>query len=78
MSDEHLETNESLLGRIKDPANEQAWGEFLAIYRPVILRMAHRRGLQESDAEDLSQDIFISISHTKAHASLQRNLLIQR
>lgn len=64
MSDQHLETNESLLGRIKDPANEQAWSEFLAIYRPVILRMAQRRGLQVSDAEDLAQDIFVSISRT--------------
>lgn len=52
------ETNESLIARVKDPANEAAWIEFLAIYQPVVLRMARNRGLQPTDADDLAQSVF--------------------
>jgi RNA polymerase sigma-70 factor (ECF subfamily) len=35
-----------------------AWNEFPAIYRPVVLSMALRRGLQHADADDLAWQIF--------------------
>ncbi len=45
------ETNPSLMLRIKDPQNAIAWNELMAIYRPVIYRLARRKGLLHEDAE---------------------------
>ena len=44
-------TRETLLLRVRDRADAEAWREFVAIYRPVIVRLAVRRGLQANDAE---------------------------
>lgn len=57
------ETQASLIARVKDPADAAAWTEFLALYRPVVYRMARAKGLQDSDAEDLAQRVFVSVSH---------------
>ncbi len=56
------QTSASLLLRIKDPADRDAWEEFVAIYRPVIYRMARRRGLQDADAQDLVQRVLGSVA----------------
>ena len=40
------ETRESLLVRVKDPSDRDAWNEFVQIYRPAIYRLARARGLQ--------------------------------
>src|SRR5579872_2740976 len=62
MMTELPDTRESLLLRVGDPANAEAWREFAAIYRPAVYRMARRRGLQDADAEDLSQRVLVAIS----------------
>jgi len=56
------ETRTSLLLRVRSPANQEAWTEFVEIYAPVIHRLAVRRGLQPADADDLVQQVMISIS----------------
>lgn len=56
------DTSESLILRVKDPADAAAWTTLLEIYRPVVLRMAVGRGMQAADAEDLAQNVFISIA----------------
>ena len=56
------ETNESLILRVKDPADAASWSDFLAIYRPVVVRMACGRGLQHADADDLTQQVFLSVA----------------
>lgn len=56
------DTSHSLIARVKDRADGAAWTEFLAIYRPVVYRMARRRGLQDADSQDLSQRVFLAIS----------------
>ena len=56
------ETNPSLILRIKDPQNAVAWNELIAIYRPVIYRLARRKGLLHEDAEDLVQGVFMSVA----------------
>jgi len=56
------ETRESLLLRVGDPANGEAWREFAAIYRPAAYRFARRRGLQDADAEDLAQRVLVAIA----------------
>ena len=56
------ETSESLILRLNNQQDVAAWNEFLAIYRPVVLRMALRRGLQHADADDLAQRVFLSVA----------------
>ena len=55
-------TRPSLLVRIKDPHDREAWEQFVEIYAPIIYRMACRRGLQDADAADLTQDVLRSVS----------------
>ena len=56
------DTRETLLLKIRDPANAVAWEQFVAVYRPAILRLARRRGLQDADAENLAQQVLTSVS----------------
>jgi RNA polymerase sigma-70 factor (ECF subfamily) len=48
----------SLLERLRQPADSAAWGRFVDLYTPLLLRWARHTGLQESDAADLIQDVF--------------------
>ena len=59
---EFPETSHSLIARVKDLGDGTAWAEFLGIYQPVVFRMARRRGLQDADAQDVIQQVFLSIS----------------
>ncbi len=61
---EFPETSHSLIARVKDPGDGVAWTEFLEIYQPVVFRMARRRGLQDADAHDVMQQIFLRISRS--------------
>src|SRR5688500_3843750 len=55
-------TRFSLLMRIRDPANQSAWEEFVATYSPAIHRFARHRGLQEADARDLAQNVLSAVA----------------
>ena len=55
-------TRNSLILRLKEPADAEAWFEFCEIYEPLILRIARSRGLQTADATDLAQDVFVRIA----------------
>ena len=56
------ETRPSLLIRLRNPSDEDAWFEFAEIYRPVIVRLAIRKGLQSADAENVAQNVLVSIA----------------
>ncbi|MGA2255234.1 MAG: RNA polymerase sigma factor [Thermoguttaceae bacterium] len=56
------ETRPSLLIRVRDPADRAAWQEFVEIYRPVILRLAQRKGMQAADAEDIAQEVLTVVA----------------
>lgn len=58
------ETRDSLLLRLTDAADQAAWNQFAAIYRPLIYRVARSRGLQDADAQDLVQRVLIAVSGT--------------
>jgi len=55
------DTRYSLLQRIGDPADEASWREFWRLYDPVVYRMARRFGLQDADANDLTQDVMAAV-----------------
>jgi RNA polymerase sigma-70 factor (ECF subfamily) len=56
------ETRASLLIRVRDPADQAAWHEFVEIYRPIILRLARQKGMQEADAEDVAQQVLAAVA----------------
>jgi len=55
-------TRQSLLARLRNPRDGQAWAEFVAIYTPLISRLARARGLQAADAADLTQEVFRAVA----------------
>ena len=56
------ETRDSLIAQIRNPDDQDAWEQFVKIYRPVVTRIAIKRGLQPADAQDLSQKVLISVA----------------
>jgi RNA polymerase sigma-70 factor (ECF subfamily) len=60
-------TRSSLIAQVQSPEDREAWDQFVLIYRPVIYRMARRRGMQDADAQDLVQTVFMRLA-----ASIQR------
>lgn len=56
------ETRASLLARVRDPADQAAWHEFVEIYQPIILRLARQKGMQEADADDVVQQVLMAVA----------------
>src|SRR5262245_32982810 len=50
-------TSISLLERLRQPQEEQAWRRFVDLYTPLLYFWARRTGLQEADAADLVQQV---------------------
>ncbi len=58
------ETRPSLLIRVRDTADQAAWQEFVEIYRPLILRLARQKGMQDADADDVAQEVLAAVAKT--------------
>ena len=55
-------TRASLLVRLRDGGDTEAWREFVHLYAPIIYGFARKRGLQDADAADLMQEVLRSVS----------------
>jgi RNA polymerase sigma-70 factor (ECF subfamily) len=62
MTSESQTTRSTLIVRLRDSRDDLAWCEFTEIYRPLIFEFARRRGLQEADASDVTQDVFRAVA----------------
>jgi RNA polymerase sigma factor (sigma-70 family) len=51
------QTRASLLVRIRDSHDAQAWRQFVDLYAPLIYGFARKHGLQDADAADLTQEV---------------------
>lgn len=60
------ETRSSLLMRVRDPRDGDAWAEFLTMYEPLIYRVARRKGLQDADAREVTQEVLSSVADSVA------------
>jgi len=60
--DESPETRLSLLRRVRDASDNVAWEEFVKIYEPLVYRVARRRGLQDADAREVTQEVLLSVA----------------
>jgi RNA polymerase sigma factor (sigma-70 family) len=59
-------TSASLLVRIRDGRDQEAWRQFVGLYAPVVYGFARKRGLQDADAADVMQDVLRSVSGAAA------------
>jgi RNA polymerase sigma factor (sigma-70 family) len=54
-------TRVTLLGRLKDPRDKDAWADFLDLYGPFIFQFARRRLPQDEDAADVMQEVLSAL-----------------
>ncbi len=54
-------TQASLLVRLRDPGDSEAWRQFVRLYAPVVYGYARRRQLQDADAADLTQEVLRNV-----------------
>ena len=57
-------TRVSLLLRLRDSQDHEAWMEFVSLYEPVTYRLLRRYGLQDADAREVMQDLFMAVSRS--------------
>jgi RNA polymerase sigma factor (sigma-70 family) len=55
-------TQVTLLERIQNPTDALSWERFVETYAPLIIKYCRRRGLQDSDARDVAQDVLVQVS----------------
>jgi RNA polymerase sigma factor (sigma-70 family) len=57
------QTSVSLLGRLRQqPGDQAAWEAFVDRYGPKIFAWCRRWGLQEADAQDVTQDVLLKLA----------------
>lgn len=56
------QTQPSLMVRLRDSADNEAWVEFTQLYEPLLMRLMTRNGLQESDARDVCQQTLQAVA----------------
>jgi RNA polymerase sigma-70 factor (ECF subfamily) len=71
--DEAPATRVSLLLRLRDPKDAEAWRQFVQVYASVVYGFARKRGLQDADAADLMQDVFRSVAAAAGRLQYDRN-----
>jgi RNA polymerase sigma-70 factor (ECF subfamily) len=54
-------TRATLIFRVRDSRDSKAWGEFVEIYEPLVKSYCRKRGLQEADTADVSQEVLQSV-----------------
>ncbi len=57
-------TRASLLLRLRDPQDHAAWMEFVTLYEPLTYRLLRRNVLQDADARDVMQELFMAVSRS--------------
>jgi RNA polymerase sigma factor (sigma-70 family) len=51
-------TRSTLLMGVRDPADTRSWGEFVALYEPLLTAHVRKKGLGAEDARDVVQEVF--------------------
>jgi RNA polymerase sigma-70 factor (ECF subfamily) len=55
-------TSQTLLNRVRSPLDQEAWNEFVERYGRRIYGWCRQWGLQEADAEDVTQDVLLRLA----------------
>lgn len=56
------DTRASLIARICDASDDDAWTEFVQIYQPVVQRFIQKHGLQYADAAEVTQEVLSRVA----------------
>ncbi len=59
-------TRYSLLARLADAGDHEAWLEFQRSYQPAVYRYARSRGLQQADAAEVVQEVMCAVHRAMA------------
>ncbi len=62
MSNESIQTHQSLIERLKDLGDNISWAEFYRTYSELIYGVARRAGLSEFESEEVVQATIISVA----------------
>jgi RNA polymerase sigma-70 factor (ECF subfamily) len=65
-------TRASLLVRIRDTHDKEAWRQFVQVYAPVLYAYARKRGVQDADAADLTQEVLRAVAAGRLEYDPQR------
>lgn len=57
-------TRASLLLRLCDSEDHEAWVQFVTLYEPVVYRLLRQHGLQDADARDVMQELLLAVSRS--------------
>jgi len=69
-----FDTRLTLIARVRDPRDDKAWAEFVTLYTPIIFGFLRKRGLSSTDAEDVTQEIFRSLSQALPGFELNKSI----
>lgn len=67
------ETRESLIRRLPNLADAEAWDAFVEIYEPLLFRLARGRGMQQADAEDFVQEVLAAVARAVERWLAEKN-----
>lgn len=56
------ETRNSLIARLSDTQDTEAWNRFASIYQPLVFRLARSKGFQDADAHEISQEVMVAVT----------------
>ena len=56
------DTRNSLILRLPDKRDVEAWDQFVAIYEPLVYRLARAKGFQDADAREIVQEVLVAVS----------------
>jgi len=54
-------TRITLLVRLRSPSYAEAWRTFVDLYLPLVFRYCRKRGLQDADARDVTQQVLANV-----------------
>ncbi|MCX7422789.1 MAG: sigma-70 family RNA polymerase sigma factor [Planctomycetia bacterium] len=69
-----LPTRPSLLIRMRDRRDSEAWSQFVEVYGPLLQRFLRSHGLQEADSADVTQEILQSVMTAIEKLEYDRNI----
>ena len=55
------ETSLSLLDRVRESSDAEAWDRLVALYAPLLKHWLRRYDIQDTDAEDITQDVMAAL-----------------
>jgi RNA polymerase sigma-70 factor (ECF subfamily) len=67
------QTRSTLLFRVRNQSDAKAWGEFVALYQPLLTAYVRKRGLSEEDSRDVVQDVFARLVKSLPEFELARH-----